>query len=53
MILSQNLPAQASAVMSRTRHSALLFPRVVILFTMSGFLVAASFERTETRKEFF
>ena len=53
MILSQNLPAQASAVMSRARHIALMFPGVVILFTMSGFLVAASFERAKTRKEFF
>ena len=53
MILSQNLPAQASAVMSRVRHIALMFPGVVILFTMSGFLVAASFERAKTRKEFF
>lgn len=53
MILSQNLPAQASAVMSRARHIALMFPGVVILFTMSGFLVAASFERAKTRKRVF
>ena len=53
MILSRNLPAQASAVMSRVRHIALMFPGVVILFTMSGFLIAASFERAKTRKEFF
>lgn len=53
MILSENLPARAGAVMDRTRQAALLFPGVVILFAMSGFLVSASFERAGTRKEFF
>lgn len=53
MIFSQNLTVRASTVMSKVRHIGLLFPGVVILFTMSGFLVAASFERAETRKEFF
>ncbi|MBD5486365.1 MAG: acyltransferase [Lachnospiraceae bacterium] len=53
MILSDNLPEKASAVMSEIRHTALLFPGVVMLFAMSGFLVSASFERAKTRKEFF
>lgn len=44
---------QAMDVMNVFRRSALLFPGVVILFTMSGFLVSASFERAKTRKEFF
>lgn len=29
------------------------FPGVVILFSMSGFLIAASYERSQNRKEFF
>lgn len=29
------------------------FPGVVILFSMSGFLIAASFERSKNKKEFF
>ena len=39
--------------MSGVRHISLLFPGVVILFAMSGFLVSASWERAKTRKEFF
>lgn len=53
MILSKNLPEEAAAVMNGIRDTALLFPGVVILFAMSGFLVSASFERAKTRKEFF
>lgn len=53
MILSRDLPARAMAVMDKTRQIALLFPGVVILFAVSGFLVSASFERAGTRKEFF
>lgn len=53
MILSKNLPEKIMDVMSRIRHTALLFPGVVMLFAMSGFLVSASFERAKTRKEFF
>lgn len=53
MILSNNLPEAATAVMSEIRHIVLLFPGVVILFAMSGFLVSASFERSKTRNEFF
>lgn len=53
MILSKNLPEKAAAVMSGIRHVTLLFPGVVILFTISGFLVSASFERAKTRRAFF
>lgn len=53
MILSKNLPEKAKIVMNGARHITLLFPGVVMLFTMSGFLVSASFERARTRKEFF
>lgn len=53
MILSENLSEQAAAFMNGIRHIALLFPGVVILFTLSGFLVSASYERAGTRKEFF
>lgn len=48
MILSD----QAMGIMDKARHIALLFPGVVILFSMSGFLVTASLERTLTTKEF-
>lgn len=53
MILSKNLPEKAAAVMSGIRHVTLLFPGVVILFAISGFLVSASFERAKTRRAFF
>lgn len=53
MILSENLSETAAAVMDGARRITLLFPGVVILFAMSGFLVSASFERAKTRKEFF
>lgn len=53
MILSENLPDSATRIMGGIRHITLLFPGVVILFTISGFLVSASFEHTMTRKEFF
>lgn len=53
MILSEKLPVRAGAVMDKTRGIALLFPGVVILFAISGFLVSASFERAKTREEFF
>lgn len=53
MIFSAELPSAASAFMDRLRKMTLLFPGVVILFTMSGFLVSASFERVKTKKEFF
>lgn len=53
MILSKNLPEKTAAVMSGIRKAALLFPGVVILFAISGFLVSASFERAKTRRAFF
>lgn len=53
MILSTNLPEAGANIMSGIRHIALLFPGVVILFTMSGFLISASFERSKTRRDFF
>lgn len=53
MILSKKLPEKAAAVMSGIRKVSLLFPGVVILFAISGFLVSASFERAKTRREFF
>lgn len=53
MILSENMSEEATAVISGVRHITLLFPGVVILFAMSGFLVSASFERSKTKKEFF
>lgn len=49
MILSD----QAMGVMNVFRRTALLFPGVVMLFTMSGFLVSASYERAKTVKEYY
>lgn len=34
------------------RNIATIFPGVVILFSMSGYLISASFERSNSRKEF-
>ncbi|MCM1156414.1 MAG: acyltransferase [Roseburia sp.] len=48
MILSD----QAADIMDKTRYIALLFPGVVILFAMSGFLIADSLERTVSVKDF-
>lgn len=53
MILSTNLSDVGAKIMSGIRHIALLFPGVVILFSMSGFLISASYERMKTRREFF
>ncbi len=39
-----------AAVISRV---STFFPGVVVLFSMSGFLIAASYERSKSRKEFF
>lgn len=47
------LSEQAAGIMVKVRYVTTLFPGVVILFSMSGFLVSSSFERTKTRKEFF
>lgn len=46
------LTDKITSVMNRARQLALLFPGVVILFTLSGFLISASFEKAQTRKEF-
>lgn len=48
MILSD----QAMDIMDKARRITLLFPGVVMLFAMSGFLVTASLERTAATKEF-
>lgn len=49
MILSD----QAGALMDKVRNTALLFPGVVILFALSGFLASASMERAGTGREFY
>ena len=53
MMLSTNLSDGGARITSGIRHIALLFPGVVILFSMSGFLISASYERAKTRREFF
>ena len=53
MILADGLSALGAEAMDGTRRLALLFPGVVILFAMSGFLISASFERAGSRKVFF
>lgn len=53
MILSEDLGILGAAVMDRARQTALLFPGVVILFAMSGFLVSASRERAKRAGEFY
>lgn len=44
---------QAVGAMDLIRRAALRFPGVVMLFAISGFLVASSFERAGTRGVFF
>lgn len=46
------LTDKITIVMNGARQLALLFPGVVILFTLSGFLISASFENAKTRKAF-
>ncbi len=53
MILSKSPTLKAAAFMDGARRFTLLFPGVVILFAISGFLVSASFERAKTRNTFF
>lgn len=53
MILSTNLSDKGANIMSGIRYIAFLFPGVVILFSMSGFLISASYERAKTRRDFF
>ena len=45
-------PIDSGIVKTITRVST-FFPGVVVLFAMSGFLIAASYERSKNRKEFF
>lgn len=45
-------PTDSGIVKAITRVFA-FFPGVVVLFAMSGFLIAASYERSKDRKEFF
>lgn len=49
MILSN----QADAIMDKVYHFMILFPGVVMLFAMSGFLVSVSMERVKKRKDFY
>jgi peptidoglycan/LPS O-acetylase OafA/YrhL len=49
LILSKN----GSNVIQGIRNISLLFPGVVILFSISGFLIPASYERSRTRKIFY
>lgn len=49
MILSD----QAGVFMDKVRYTALLFPGVVMLFALSGFLAPASMERAGTGKVFY
>ena len=50
MILSTNLSDRGANIMSGIRNIAHLFPGVVILFSMSGFLISASYERAKTKR---
>ena len=45
-------PTNSGIVKAITRVFS-FFPGVVVLFAMSGFLIAASYERSKNRKEFF
>ena len=45
-------PTDSGIVKTITKVST-FFPGVVVLFAMSGFLIAASYERSKDRKEFF
>ena len=51
-MLSRYAPTDSIAVAAITRVVT-FFPGVVVLFSMSGYLVAASYERSKDRKEFF
>ena len=42
-----------SAVHYRYREIVKMFPGVVILFSLSGFLIAASYEKSVSTREFF
>ena len=51
-MVSRYAPTQSVLAAIVTRMSK-FFPGVVVLFSMSGYLVAASYERSKNRKEFF
>lgn len=46
------LSAQESSFLSGIRTFVLSFPGVIVLFTLSGFLISSSFERSDSRKLF-
>ena len=48
-----HLSTEGSSFMHILRDVVSFFPGVVALFAMSGFLIAASYERSKNRKEFF
>lgn len=48
-----HLSAEGLSCMHILRWVVSFFPGVVVLFAMSGFLIAASYERSKDRKEFF
>lgn len=50
---AMKLSEQEIAILRGIRRITEIFPGVVILFSLSGFLISASFERCKTRKEFF
>lgn len=51
-MLSRYTQTDSIAVVAITRIVT-FFPGVVVLFSMSGYLIAASYERSKNRKEFF
>ena len=48
-----HLSAENSSFLHILRWVVSFFPGVVVLFSMSGFLIAASYERSKNRKDFF
>lgn len=47
------LYVQGNTVLNVIGRVSIFFPGVVVLFSMSGFLISASFERSKDKKEFF
>lgn len=45
--------SQSSSVLSDVREIVVFFPGVIVLFSLSGFLIASSYDRTGSRKLFF
>lgn len=50
---AMTLTEQRIGILRGVRTITEIFPGVVILFSLSGFLISASFERCKTKKEFF